>query len=57
MSGYNFQKYCILVSGDLSLPYSVDPDETQHYTAYHLGLHSLQSTCLVGSKIQRIKFV
>ena len=36
---------------------SVDPDEMQHYAAFHLGLHCksvCQSTCLGVSSIQRV---
>ena len=34
---------------------SVDPDEMQHYAAFHLGLHCLQNTSLEVSRIQRVK--
>ena len=57
MSGY-IKKKCFLLSEDLFfLYYSVDLDEMQHYAAFHLGLHSLQSTLLVVSRIQRVKYL
>ena len=39
MSGYNFKKkYCILFLKILfTFTNSVDPDEMQHYAAFHLG--------------------
>ena len=40
-----FKKYCILfnlMSEGLFYLNSVDPDEMQHYAAFHLGLHCLQ---------------
>ena len=37
-----FKKYCILLSEDLfTFTNSVDPDEMQHYAAFHLDLHCL----------------
>ena len=43
MSGYNLKKYCILLSEYLfTFTNSVDPDEMQHFAAFHLGLHCLQ---------------
>ena len=33
---------------------SVDSDEMQHYAAFHLGLHCLQSTHFGVSGIQRV---
>ena len=38
-----FQKYCILLSKDLFHlnTNTVDPDELQHYAAFHQGLHFL----------------
>ena len=42
MSGYHFKKYCIFLSEDLFDLNSEDPDEMQHYAAFHLGLHCLQ---------------
>ena len=41
VSGYYFKKTYFL-SEDLLYLYSVDPDEMQHYAAFHLGLHCLQ---------------
>ena len=32
----------------------VDPDEMQHYAAFHLGLHCLQEYCFGVSGIQRV---
>ena len=40
---------------DFKLANSVDPDEMQHYAAFHLGLHCCQRTSLWVSSIQRIK--
>ena len=34
---------------------SVDPDEIQHYAAFHQGLHFLQNYSFVVSRIQRVK--
>ena len=37
-----FTKYCILLSEDrFTFTNSIDPDEMQHYAAFHLGLHCL----------------
>ena len=33
---------------------SVDPDEMQHYAAFHLGLHCLQKSHLGVCRIQRV---
>ena len=41
VSVYNFQKtlsFCLKI---FPLTNSVDPDEIQHYSAFHLGLHCL----------------
>ena len=36
------QKYCIVsLKIDFAIANSVDPDEMQHYAAFHLGLHCL----------------
>ena len=49
VSGYNLKKNCILLSEDLfTFINSVDPDEMQHYAAFHLGLHCLQKYSLRG---------
>ena len=40
VSSYNFLKYFFL-SEDFFYK-SVDPDEMQHYSAFHLSLHCLQ---------------
>ena len=38
-----FKKYCILLTElHFTFTNSVDPDEMQHYAAFHLGLHCLQ---------------
>ena len=42
------KKYCILLSEDMFYLYSVDPDEMQHYAAFHLGLHCLQKYLFRG---------
>ena len=35
---------------------SVNPDELQHYAAFHLGLHCLKETTRLGVfRIQRVK--
>ena len=33
---------------------NVDPDEMQHYAAFHLGLHCLQKYSFRVSRIQRV---
>ena len=39
-----FTKYCIRLSEDLfTITNSVDPDEMQHYAAFHLCIHCLLS--------------
>ena len=44
VSSYNFKKnivfFCLKIF--LTFTNSVDPDATQHYAAFHLGLHCLQ---------------
>ena len=45
MSDYNFQNknivfFCLKIF--FTFTNSVDPDEMQHYAAFHLGLHCLQ---------------
>ena len=42
--GYNFHKINVLIYLKIffTFTYSVDPDEMQHYAAFHLGLHCLQ---------------
>ena len=45
VSGYNLKKKsCIL----FTFTNSVDPDEMQHYAAFHLGLHCLQKYLFRG---------
>ena len=39
---------CILLSEDFSFANSVDPDEMQHYVAFHQGLHCLQKYSFRG---------
>ena len=57
MSGYYFLKkiayFCLKIF--FTFTNSVDPDEMQHYAAFHLGLHCFKRTHLVVSLIQRIK--
>ena len=36
------------MSEDFFYLYSVDPDEMQHYAAFHLGLYSLQKYSFLG---------
>ena len=36
-----FNKYCVILSGDLFCLYIADPDEMPLYAAFHLGLHCL----------------
>ena len=65
MSGYNFQIIYILFCLKIffTLTNSVDPDEMQHYAAFHLGLHAtfhqglhcLQKYSFRGSQIKRVK--
>ena len=44
VSDYNFKnKYLLFCLNLFTLTNSVDPDEMQHYAAFHLGLHSLQN--------------
>ena len=44
-----FKKYCILLSEDFfTFTNSIDPDEMQHYAAFHLGLHCLQKYSFRG---------
>ena len=46
--GYNFKK-CIILSENLfTFTNSVDPDEMQHYAAFHLGLHCLKNYSFRG---------
>ena len=46
VSDYNFHKnsVCVLFCQNIFFTFtnSVDPDEMQHYAAFHLGLHCLQ---------------
>ena len=58
VSGYNFQKnivfFCLKIFFTFSK--SVDPDEMQHFAAFHLGLHCLQKYSFRGfGRIQRVK--
>ena len=48
--GYNFQKilYSFFLKIFLTFINSVDPDEMQHYAAFHLGLHYLQKYSFRG---------
>ena len=50
VSGYNFQKnivfFCVKIF--FTFTNSVDPDEMQHYAAFHLGLHCLQKYSFRG---------
>ena len=40
VSGYNFQKHCILMCEDLFyLHKQCRPNEMQHYATFNLGLH------------------
>ena len=44
------RKYCILLPEDLFYLYKqcIDPDEMQHYAAFHLGLHCLPISTRLG---------
>ena len=42
---YFMMHFCPLMSVEIQAN-SADPDEMQHYAAFHLGLHSLTSTHL-----------
>ena len=50
VSGYNFQKtivfFCLKIF--FTFTRSVDPDEMQHYAAFHLGLRCLQKYSFRG---------
>ena len=50
MSGYNFHKNIVLFCQKICFTFtnSVDPDEMQHYAAFHRGLHCLQKYSLRG---------
>ena len=50
MSGHNFHNiFHFFLSEDIFMyTYSVDPDEMQHYAAFHLGLHCLQKYSFRG---------
>ena len=49
------KKYCIVLSEDLfNLYNSVDPDEMQHYVAFHLGLHCWKR---LGRKAQLVTYL
>ena len=41
-------KKVVFFSEDLLFTNSVDPDEMQHYAAFHLGLHCLQKYSFRG---------
>ena len=47
MSGYSV-KSVFLSEYLFCLMYSVDPDEMQHYAAFHLGIHCLQEYLFRG---------
>ena len=47
VSGYNLIKYCIF-SLKITFTNSDDPDEMQHYAAFHLGLLCLQKYSFRG---------
>ena len=57
VSGYNFQKDCIILPKDLFFTFTnyVDSDDMQHYAAFHLSLYVCKSTHFGGSRIQRFK--
>ena len=43
------KKYCILLSEDLfTFASCVDPEEMQHFAAFHLGFHCLQKYSFRG---------
>ena len=44
VSGYNFLKIIVFVCFEFFFTFtkSVDPDEMQHYAAFHLGIHCVQ---------------
>ena len=43
------KQHCIILSNDLfTFTDSVDPDDMQHYAAFHLGLHCLKKYSLRG---------
>ena len=48
VSGHNFQKMYSFVENLFAFSNSVYPDEMQHYAAFHLGLHCLQTYSFWG---------
>ena len=58
MTGYNFQKKKKIVSLslkiDLVLSNSTDPDEMQHYAAFHHGLHCLPKYLFRGFQSTKV---
>ena len=54
------KEFFILLSEDIfTFTNSVDPDEIQHYAAFHLGLHCLQKNLFRGfpiTKARKLKF-
>ena len=45
---YNFQNILYMSEDVFTFTNTVDPDEMQHYAAFHLGLHSLQKYSFRG---------
>ena len=49
VSGHSFQKIlCFCLKIFFTFTNSADPDEMQHYAAFHLGLHCLQKVLIEG---------
>ena len=56
MAGYNKRNIDLFLSKDFfTFTNSVDPDQMQHYAAFHLGLHCLQKYSFRGFRMQRVK--
>ena len=54
VSGYNLKKivlFCLKIF--FTFTNSVDPDEMQHYAAFHMGLHCLQKYLFRVSQMQK----
>ena len=48
VSDFNFKRLYSLFKDHFTLTNNVDPDEMQHYAAFHLGLHCLQKYSFRG---------
>ena len=59
MSGYNFKKntaiFCLKIF--FTFTNSVDPDEIQHYAAFHLSLHYLHKYLYLKLELDDLNFI